>query len=99
MYVVLVYIACDQHCTSAVNMTLPALAVFSAERRAAAPLLLSAPAAVDRYLLPTGEQQQTRRRLLQRPIDGTDRRTDRRTPYRFIDPASRTMRVVSINGQ
>ena len=95
MYVVLVYIACDQHCTSAVNMTLPALAVFSAERRAAAPLLLSAPAAVDRYLLPTGEQQQTRRRLLQRPIDGTDRRT----PYRFIDPAPRTMRVVSINGQ
>ena len=42
-------------------MTLPA---FAAERRTAAP----APAAVDRYVLPAGAQQQTRRMPLS--IDG-----------------------------
>jgi len=34
---------------------------------------------------PPGPQQQTRRTLLQRSIGGTDKRTDRRTPYRYID--------------
>jgi len=35
------------------------------------------PAAIDRYLLyPPGTQQQTRRTLLQRSLDGTDRPTD-----------------------
>jgi len=52
------------------------LLAFAAERRAA----------VDRYLLPAGPgaQQQTRRRLLQRSVDGTDGRT----PYRYTDPAA-----------
>ena len=36
---------------------------------------------------PRGPQQQTRRTLLQRSIDGTDRQTDRRTLHRYTDPA------------
>jgi len=36
----------------------------------------TAPAAVDRYLLPYGAQQQTRRPPLLLSIDGTDKRTD-----------------------
>ena len=40
-------------------------------------------------------QQQTRRTLLQR-ANGTDRQTDGRTPYRFMDPALRNMRTVPI---
>jgi len=45
--------------------------------------VLLAPAVADRYLLPAGAQQQTRRRLLQRSIDGTEmRRDDRRTDAR-----------------
>jgi len=38
---------------------------------------------------PLGSQQQTRRTLLWR-ANGTDRRIDGRTPYRFIDPAPHT---------
>ena len=45
---------------------------------------------------PPRPQQQTRRTLLQR-TNGTDRRTDERAPYRFIDPAPQTMRTVPIN--
>jgi len=46
-------------------------------------------AAIDRYCLPTDPQQQTRRTLLQRSVDGTDRQIDGRTPCRYIDPATR----------
>ena len=58
-------------------------------------LLLSAGrAAIDRYLLPVhGPQQQTR--LKMRSMDGTDRRTDGRTPYRYIDPAAYFARSVN----
>jgi len=53
---------------------------FAAERRAAAPLLLSAGACCTARLLqqsldiswPPGAQQQTRRTLLLRSVDGTD---------------------------
>ena len=39
-------------------------------------------------------QHQTRRRPAQLPsIDGTDRRTDGRTPDRYVDPAPHTMRA------
>ena len=51
--------------TSADNVTLLA---FAAVRRAAA-------TSID-ISCPPGPQQQTRRTLVQRPIDGTDRRTD-----------------------
>ena len=43
---------------------------------------------------PLGSQQQTRRMLLQRSIDGTCGRTDGRTPYHFIDPVALTRPVV-----
>jgi len=58
-------------------------------------LLLSAGrAAIDRYLLAVhGPQQQTR--LKMRSMDGTDRRTDGRTPYRYIDPAAYFARSVN----
>ena len=78
-------------------MTLPE---FSADRRAAAPLLLSAgaccrrpqlaPTAVDQYLLPSG-------RLAANPtaavksVDRWHRQTDGQTLDRFIDPAPHTM--------
>jgi len=56
----------------------------------------AAAAAIGRYLLyQPGPQQQTSRTLLQR-ANGTDGRTDRRTPYRFIDPIPHTMRAVPI---
>jgi len=52
-----------------------ALPALSAARRAAARLLLTASrAAVDRYLLAPGPQQQTRSSGVRRPY-GTDRRT------------------------
>ena len=35
-----------------------------------------------------GPQQQTRRTLLQRSTDGTDRQAYGRTPYRYIDPTA-----------
>jgi len=65
-----------------------ALPAIAAARRAAAQLLLSAvPQSIDIDICcKPGPQQQTRRTLLQR-ADKTDRRTDRRTPYRYIDPA------------
>ena len=58
--------------TAAVNVTL--LLAFAADRRAA--LLCAGRAAIGRYLVAPGPQQQTRRTLLQRSIAGTDRRTD-----------------------
>jgi len=72
---------CVQPPTSAVNVTLPALA---AERRAAGAVPHTAGAVVAgrRRLLsidisyPQGAQQQTRRRRLLLSIDGTYRRTD-----------------------
>jgi len=68
-------------------MTLPA---FAAERRAAAPLLLTAGrAAIDRYLLPAGRTAANPR---QRSAAGElwDRQTDGRTDDRYIVPAART---------
>ena len=41
---------------------------------------------------PSGAQQQTRRTLLRRSIDGTDRRADGRTPVCYIDLVPHTMR-------
>jgi len=56
-----------------------ALLAFAAERRAAAPLLLTAGRAeIDRYFLQPGAQQQTRSNGVQRASDGTDRQTDGR---------------------
>jgi len=43
-----------------------------------------------------GAQQQTSRTPLLLSIDGTDRRTDGRTPDRYIDPALHTMRAATI---
>jgi len=64
-----------------------ALPAFSAARHAVATSCCGAGrAAIEQYLLPTGPQQQTRRTLLQR-ANGTDRRTYRRTPNRYIDRA------------
>jgi len=69
--------------TSVNNVALPA---FAAERRAVG---RPEAAVVDRYLGgPPGPQQQTRRTLLLRSTDGTDRQTDRRTPYRYIQPSA-----------
>jgi len=70
-------------------MALPAFA--DARRAAAAPAVQQS---ID-ISYPPGPQQQTRRTLLQR-ADGTARRTDGQTPYRFIDHASRTMRAVTV---
>jgi len=44
---------------------------------------------------PQGAQQQTHGTLLLLSVDGTDRRTDERTP---IDPAPHTMRAASKTG-
>ena len=69
----------------AVNLRLSA---FAAEHRAAA-LLLSAPTAADRYLLPTG------RSAANPPaVDRWDRRTNRETLNRYTDPAPLTMQSV-----
>ena len=77
---------------STVNVTLPA---FDTERRAAAPLPLSAGACY-RSISPvlTALDQQTRRTPLLLSIDGTDGRTDGRSTV--SDPAPHTMRAVSI---
>ena len=58
---------------SAVNVTLLAFA-------AAAP-----GARRDRSISPACRAHSSKLRL--RPANGTDRRTDRRTPYRYVDPA------------
>ena len=71
-------------------MVLPA---FAAERRVAAPLLLGArrpPLSIDTSC-PHGAQQQTHRTPLMRSNDGTDRRTDGRTPDRYTDRAPHTV--------
>jgi len=62
-------------------VTLPA---FAAKRRTAGACCgtHSARAAVDRYLLPAGAQQQTRRTPLLMLTGGTDRQTDERTDAR-----------------
>jgi len=76
-------------------VTLPA---FAAERRAAASLLLSAPAAgtpiaVDRYLLPAGRSAAN----APAAAAAVDRWTDGQTDYRpFHRPAPHTMQAVSI---
>jgi len=66
-------------------MTMTTLPAFATERRAAAPLLLSVPAAGTRRRRPQlsidisclqGAQQQTRQPPLLLSIDGIDRRTD-----------------------
>jgi len=82
--------------SSAVNMALPA---FAAECRAAGAVCCWAPAlaAVDRYVLPAG-------RLAANPplpqglsYDGTYKRTDGRTPNRYMDPAPHITPAVSMN--
>jgi len=76
---------CVQLPTSADNVTL--LAFAAAERRAAVRRV------IDRYLLPAGP---TAANPPQRyaVVDRWDRQTDRRTPYRFTDPAH-TVRALS----
>jgi len=57
----------------------------------------TAPAAIDVDIsCRQGPWQQTRRPPLLLSIDVTDRRTDRRTPNRYIDPVPHTMRAASI---
>ena len=71
---------CVQLPTLGVNVTLLA---FAAERRAAAPLLLSADrAAIDRYILPPGTQQQTCSSGMRLANYGTDGQTDSRPLHR-----------------
>jgi len=70
------------------------LLAFAAVRRAAvAPLLLDAGrAAIDRYIGPArptaANPPQRHAADSMQSIAETDRRTDRRTPYRYIDPAA-----------
>jgi len=74
---------CIQPRPLAVNMALPA---FAAERRAAAPCYRSSVAcdrAVSKQFL--------------RYCNGTDRRTDRRTPDSCIHPAPHTMRLRAVS--
>jgi len=77
----------------AVNMTLPAFAVdrraaVDVDRKAAAPAA-DAPCSNRSICLPACPQQQTCRTPRLRCKRGqTDRRTDGRTPYRYIDPAA-----------
>jgi len=83
-------------------VTLPA---FATERRAAAPLLLGAPAAdtqrrrrqlsIDIFC-PQDAQQQTRWPPLLLSNDGTDRQTDGQMPDRYTCPARHTMLIASI---
>jgi len=69
-----------------------ALPAFAAECRAAAPLLLGAsrcrPISPVRMALST--RQQTRRPPRLRSNDGSDKRTDGRTPDRCVDPVLHT---------
>ena len=75
-----------QPSTAAVNVTLHA----SAAKRYLLPLLrrVRRPPLSIHISCPPGQQQQTRRTLLQGSTAGTDRRTHGRTPYRYVDPAS-----------
>ena len=70
---------CVQLPTSAVNVTLLALVT---ERRAAAPLLLSAVQQSINTSCPPGTQQQTRNSSVRRANDETDRQTDSRPLHR-----------------
>ena len=74
---------------SAVNMT---LTVFAAERRAAAPLLLSAGSMLHGAPPRAGDQQQTRRTPLLLSIDWKDGQTD---GIQFLRHSRHTMRAVS----
>jgi len=56
----------------------------------------AAAAAVDRYLLADGPQQQTYSSGFAAVGPCWDRQTDGRTPYRFIEPAPRAMRAKPI---
>jgi len=80
---------------SAVNVTLPA---FAAERRAAVLLLLGVrrPPLSINISCSHGAQQQSRGTPLLRSNDGTDKRTDGRTPNRYTDYAPHNMRPVPI---
>jgi len=81
------------------NMTLPA---FAAERRAAAPLLLSAPVAGIRGAAARSCRSisPARTALSSKPAARRGcgarrvRQKDRRTPYRFTDPSTHTKRAV-----
>jgi len=77
----------DQLPTSAVNVALPAIA-------AAAPAVQQS---VD-ISYPPGQRQQTRRTLLQRSTDGTDRQTDERTDTVPLHRPWRILRAVSTSG-
>jgi len=74
-----------------------ALPAFAAEHRRLQHGARSAPAAIDVDIsCRQGPRQQTRRPPLLLSIDVTGRRTDRRTPNRYIDPVPHTMRAASI---
>jgi len=83
---------CVEFPLSAVNVTLLA---FVAERRRLQHGAHSAPAAIDRYLLPARRSAANPRPPLLLSIDGTDKRTDGqngRMPDRYLDTASPIMR-------
>ena len=72
-------------------MTLPA---FAAERRRLQHGARSAPAAIDWYLLPARGSAANPASAAVAAVGRWDRRTDGRTPNRYIDLAPRIMRVV-----
>jgi len=77
---------CVEPPPSVIDVTLPAIA--AGRWRACS----TAPAAIDRYLLPQRAQQQTRRhRCWCRSMGQTDGHG--RTPDRYIDPVPHTMRA------
>jgi len=79
---------------SAVNVTLPA---FAAERRAAVLLLgVRRPPLSINISCSHGAQQQSRGTPLLRSNDGTEKRTDGRTPNRYTDYVPHNMRPVPI---
>jgi len=75
---------CVEPHTSALNMTLPAAQLWRRPQKSI-DSWYAAPAAVDQYLLPVPELQQTSCTSLQLSIDGTDRQMDGRTPYLYTD--------------
>jgi len=76
-------------------MTLPASA---AERRSAAPLLLSAGACY-RSISPAAGRSAANPPHAAVAVDRWDRQMDRRTLERFTDPAPHTVRVVSVSNK
>jgi len=75
-------ICVDHPRSSALSMTLPAIFAKRGRLQQIYQSILAAGARA---------QQQTSRTPLKLSIDGTDGRTDRRTPYRYTDPAAHTI--------